>query len=336
MKYIFTTIALFGWLSLHGQSFIFNQFFRPSIRINSLYNHDFGWTTDDRLQVGQFDVNCIVPIASKFRLKMDWKKLLQLRLKKASKLKAYQLFWNFRPRLLYLQFDYQSPPSQALDNRPRLAYGLSTGLTGIHLLAKPLKKPKLLFYQVNIGWMEDYRSVQIAPIPSATLIIGLAHMKGLRFFWYYGLFFQYNNGRFTPAPFLGFRAKLAKKIWLNLTLPVQLQFSFKVDKKLKIDVGAGISSFSTALGIQGPQVVERHVFSDLRLRASINFNIKLSPRAILYLEAGAYPYHWPAFRWQQPTFEAPALGPSVYGSFSLFYSFKKALLGSTIDGIILF
>jgi len=205
-------------------------------------------------------------------------------------------------------------------------------------MAKPLKQPKLFFYSVNVGLMEDIQSIQLTPIPSITAMIGFAHIRNLNFYWYYGFFFSYNNGQVLPVPFFGVQAKLTKTIWVNITLPVQVRFSFKVSKKIKLDLSAGLSSFSTAFGYQNPSSSqwERSIFSDLRVRGALTANFKLSPQAKLYLEAGCYAYQFPNFRWGKTTFKTPELSPSVYGSLSLYYSFKKPLLGSTIDGIILF
>ncbi len=339
MKIVFVILIVIGLnISSQAQSFIFNQLFRPSIRLNATYSHDFNFENKDRLHLGQSDINCIIPISSKLALDVDWKNLFKLRLRKALKLKVYQIFWNFRPKVVYLDLAYKDANrSNPFGGKPHFTYGFSTGITGIHLLPKRLLKPKFLFYQFNIALMEDEQSVQAKPFPSFTAMIGVAQMKSFNFHWYYGLYFSYNNGLIIPAPFLGFQFKLSPKVWVNITLPVQIKFSFKVSKSLKIDLGAGISGFSTAFGsLNGSRSIERHVFGMLRVRTGITFNIKLSPQTTLYLEGGAYPYQVPNFRWHQPTFDKPDLSTPIYGGFSLYYSFKKSLLGSTIDGLIMF
>lgn len=262
---------LFSTIS-YGQSFIFNQFFQPSIRINSSYNHDFNFLAKDRLHIGQADINCIIPIKSQLKLKVNWDQLLKLRLKKATKLKVYQLFWNFRPKFMYLNLQYQATNSEHPFKKPaHFTYGFSTGIAGVHLIAKAMKRPKLLFYSVNVGMMEDEQSIQQTPIPSVTALIGFAHIRSLTFYWYYGLFFSYNNGQIIPAPFFGLQAKLAPKIWVNITLPIQVKFDFKISKKFKLDIVGGLSNFSTAFGYQSPITnnIQRHVLGNLRVRAGM-------------------------------------------------------------------
>ncbi|MCH2023332.1 MAG: DUF6268 family outer membrane beta-barrel protein [Saprospiraceae bacterium] len=322
-----------------SQSFIFNQFFQPSIRFNSQYSHDFNFVDKDQLDIGQFNINCIIPIKSKLKLKVDWKKILNLQFKKATKLKVYQIFWNFRPKFMYLDFRYKNTTnSNPFYNRPHFSYGFSTGITGIHLLTKPLKKPKFLFYTITLGMMEDYQSLQRSPLPSFRAYVGFAHMKSINFYWYYGIYFSYDNDQIIPAAFLGFQAKLYNKLWLNITLPVQIKLSWKASKKLKIDLGASLSGFSTAFGYKENTSTEiyRYVIGGFRIKTGLNFNFKLSPQFKLYFEIGVFPYQLTNFRWDTPPFNKPELGPSTYGGLSLFYSFKKSLLGSTIDGIIMF
>lgn len=340
MQYYFILLlSLFSITNLYGQSFIFNQFFRPSIRFNNSYHQDFNLHQGDRLITGQSSINCIVPIKSQLKLDIDWKKVLQLRFKKASKLKVYQIFWNFRPSVLYTNLKYANEQEAApFGSTGRLTYGFNTGITGVHLLAKPFKRPKFLFYSINIGMIEDYQSVQKGPIPSATALVGWAHIKSLTFFWYYGFYLSYNNNQVLPAPFFGIQAKLTRKLWINITLPVQIRFAWKLSRKVKFDVGAGLAGFNTAFGYQSPlnSTLERHVFGGFRVRVGANLNIKLSPQMILYLEAGCYPYQNAMFRWNEPPFAAPDLSAGAYAGFSLFYAFKKSLLSSTIDGIIVF
>lgn len=344
-RYILPLAIVLLCTNLNGQSFILNQLFQPSIRINTLYNHDFNFLNKDQLQTGQVNINCIIPIKSQLSLKVKWKKMLELPfkkqpLKRAAKFRAYQIFWNFRPKSMYLNLAYKD----SLQNHPfssdgHFTYGVSTGITGIHFIAKPMKKQfKLLFYSLTVGMMEDQQSIESFRIPTITALVGFAHMKSLTFYWYYGLYFSYDNGQFIPAPFFGIQAKLNKRLWLNITLPVQMRLAWKLSNKLKVDFTVGLSGFSTAFGFQNSTNGDwnRYVLGDFRVRAGLNFNIKLSAQSTLYLEGGSFVYQLPSFRGEQPPFETPELSPSVYGGVSLFYAFKKSLLGSAIDGIIAF
>jgi len=317
-----------------GQSIVFEQLFQPSIRLNNIYSHDFS-PHKDRLITGQSDLNCIIPIASKLKVDLDWSNLFQLKFKEAAKLKFYQLFWNCQPRVLLLSLDYQdSNLKRPFTPAPKVTYGLSTGITGIHMTGKSLKKPTFLFYRAMIGLMEDYQSIQRTPIPTANVFVGMAHLKGLKFIWYYGVFVSFNNGQFVPIPFLGIQTKIGKRLLLNATLPIQIKLGIKVVEKFRLDVEVGIANIATAFGYQEKSRIERHAFSTFRIRTGLVGNIKLHPQFTLILEGGLYPYQLPTFN--QATFEKPNLGLSAYAGLSFFYTFKKSLLESTIDKVLSF
>ncbi len=324
---------------MQGQSFLFDQIFQPSIRISSQYNHDFGSQYKDQLNGGFFKLNCIIPIKSKLQLKVDWKKVMTLRLKKSSRLKAYQLFWNFRPEVQYLKLDYQqSANKHPFGQKPRLSYGFSSGITGIHLLPKPFKRPRFLLYSLSLGMLEDRWSIERTPTPNVRGFIGLATLKSIHFYWYFGLYLSYNNGQFIPAPFFGIQARLAPKLWLDMTLPIQLKIAWKATRRFKLDLGLSLVSFTTPFGHQEAtgQTIYRCIMNGFRLKTGLNLNFKLGPQTKFYVELGCFPYQNILFRSKQVSFVNPELGVSFYGALSLFYAFKKSLLSDTIDGIIMF
>lgn len=321
---------------LFSQGFIFNQLFQPSVRLNAFHGTEV-IQGSDYLSTTDINMNCIIPISSRIKLDIDWKKVFTLKFKKSAKIKLHQVFWNFRPRINLLSLQYQMPSiDHPFSGKLKATYGLSTGVTGVHLISKKIFKPKLLFYQFNIGLQEDELSIQTTPIPTISLLAGIAHIKSPNFFWYYGVYFNYNNGLILPAPFFGLQAKLLPNCWLSIVLPVQIRMAFKLSKRFKLDVGASISGFSTAFGYQQSNMIERYAIGGTRLKTGFNLNIKLSNQLKLYIESGVIPLQFTNFRLGEPPFAKPNTQLSAYGGFALFYSFKKSLLGSTIDSIILF
>ncbi|MCP4443032.1 MAG: hypothetical protein GY810_29350 [Aureispira sp.] len=323
-------------LFANGQAFIFNQLFRPSLRMNTEYVHDFN-NNKDQLHTGRANINLIVPIKSKLDLKVKWGNILKIRkwkdVKKVAKIKAYQIFWNFRPQFSYLNFQPKDAGDYPFAKHPQLNYGFSTGITGIHLLPKM----KLLFYTINVGMNEDLQSIR-KPHPSGNLLLGIAHANRLIFYWYYGLYVSYSNGRVLPAPFIGIQANIAKRLWLNITLPVQLRLSWKASKKVKLDFVTGISGFSGGFGLEDlSKNVVRYDFSAFQVRSGLMFTAKLGKQASLYLEAGMVPYRQVNWNSKNKIFEKPELGYlNTYGALSLFFTFHKSLLSSTIDQIVIF
>lgn len=335
-KYLFTILIIACSIAANSQAFIFNQLFRPSLRINTEYVHDFN-NNKDQLNTGRANINLIVPIKSKLDLKVKWGNILKIKkwkdLKKVAKIKAYQIFWNFRPQFTYLNFQPKESGNYPFAQRPQLNYGFSTGITGVHLL----RKMKLLFYTINIGMNEDLSSIRKLH-PSGNLLLGIAHANKLVFYWYYGIYLSYNNGRVLPAPFFGIQANIAKRLTLNVTLPVQFQLSWKVSKKVKLNFITGISGFSGGFGLEDlSKKVVRYDFSAFQLRSGLVMTAKLGKQTQLYLEAGMVPYRQVSWNSKHNIFEKPNLGYlNTYGAVSLFFAFQKSLLSSTIDQIIAF
>ena len=83
--------------------------------------------------------------------------------------------------------------------------------------------------------------------PNMTAVIGIAHINRVIYYWYYGAYLNYSNGRFIPAPFFGIEANLAKKLWLNITLPVQMRLGWQLSKMTKLDLVLGSMVTAAAL-----------------------------------------------------------------------------------------
>ena len=328
-----------------AQLFIFNQLFQPSVRLNVEYMPDGSrWlgNAPDRLEYGRANMNLIIPVSQKMNMKVDWwaavgkvPKLRQLRFKDigdVAQLRMRQIFWNVRPQVSY--FQYNTTDSLGAPFRsPQQAYGVSTGITGVHLL----RKFRLLFYSVNAGFMEDANSVRRIH-PNFTTVVGVANINRLAYYWYYGVYINYSNGRVLPAPFLGIGANLMNKLWLDITLPVQMRLGWQVSKRTKFDFVAGISGFNSGFGYQtsGSTDWQRSFYSGYQVRTSLVWNWRIGNQTKIYLEGGYLPIRNLSFGRGSDNFYQPTLQPSFYGGVSLYYSFKKSLLGSVIDGLITF
>ena len=344
LKYFFSACLSIGLSAmLHAQSFIFNQLFQPSMRINSEYAPQatlpFGEGTD-KISYAKMDMNFIIPIKSKLGLKVDWQEALKaawnfrsLKLKdigKVARVKMYQIFWTARPQVYHLQ--YASPDTslaQKLGN-PQTIYGLNTGFSGVHTL----RGLRLLFYSANIGFMESQTSIRKMH-PSFTGLIGVVHLNRLFYYWYYGAYLNYNNGRVIPAPFFGIEANLARKLWLSITLPVQMRLGWQLNKSSKIDFN--ISLQSTANGYSPLDLlVDRNFFTDWQLRVSAIYTLRLGKQTKLFLEGGMIP--WRKFTLGKGVVNYHKLDakPAPYVGLSLYFSFRKSLLGDVVDNLLKF
>jgi hypothetical protein len=349
MRCIFLFLLSFAANQSFGQAFIFNQFFQPSVRLNTEYTPDMGTrllgSSSDALSYGRANFNLILPIKSKLGVKVDWLEALKaarnirsFKLKdvgKIARIKMYQIFWNVRPQVFFLQYSPSDSAQSAYFPQKQQAFGLSTGITGIHTL----RRFRLLFYSFNAGFVEDKTSVRQMQ-PNMTAVIGIAHINRVIYYWYYGAYLNYSNGRFIPAPFFGIEANLAKKLWLNITLPVQMRLGWQLSKMTKLDLVLGLNGYSSGFTfdqpINGGTDPQRGFYSGFQFRISATYNVKLGKQTKLFFEAGVIPARRFNILRSADNLYTPQLNPTVYGGFSIFYSFKKSLLGSVIDGLISF
>ncbi len=336
-----------------GQTFLFNQLFQPSIRLSGEYAPADLLPSGAPAQLGyaRANMNLILPISSKIGIEVNWLEALKLANKlrrwrlgalkdlgEAVHVKMHQVFWNIRPQWGLMQFQ----PSQA-DSSNRVAalggntqfYGLSTGITGLH----NLRRYRLLLYQFNVGFIEDAGALRRLH-PTATALFGIAHLR-LFNYWYYGVYLQYNNGRFLPAPFIGIESNFARRWWLNITLPVQVRLGWQFAKGARWNLTAGLVGWTGGFSFAAPppaapDELERSFFTLTQLRLSTSLQLRLGKQVRMQLEAGYLPVRRFGIGGGQPFNQQIAPAHTAYAGFSLFYAFKKSLLSSLVDGLIAF
>lgn len=333
--------------TLSAQAFIFNQIFQPSVRLNVEYTPDMGnrfyGNSQDALSYGRANLNLILPIKSRLGLKVDWLEALKaarniqsFKLKdigKIARVKMYQVFWNIRPQVLFMEYAPTDTAQAAYFPRKQQAFGLSTGITGLHTM----RRFRILFYAFNASFLEDKTSVKQLQ-PNVTAVVGVAHVSRVIYYWYYGAYLNYYNGRFIPAPFFGIEANLAKKLWLNITLPVQMRLGWQLSKMTKLDLVFGLNGYSGGFAFSQPTPTTntRGVYRGFQFRVSATYNVKIGKQSKLFFEAGFIPARQFSLGNSSDNLYQPTLNPTVYGGFSFFYAFKKSLLGSVVDGLISF
>lgn len=341
MRAILIFTFLYSFSLLRGQSFILNQFFQPSLTLNGEYSYDKP-VNNDSWTIGRLNANLIIPVKSKLGVEMDWTKILGVKsltdVKKIAKIKAYQIFWTFRPQVSALQYRPLSPNISPFADSTALSYGVQTGITGLHLLTKL----RILFYSVNVGAQEDLKTFKGIK-PYANGILGVVNFDRIMYYWYYGVALSASEGLRWPVmgiPFIGVDLNLAKNFWWNITLPVQTRFEWKPSKYVKFDAVAGFGSYNWGFGSPNNMGgFDRHYASGWQFRSGLAINIKTKRGTKFYLEGGYMPFR--AFRFDlgrdnRPFQNPENLQPAPYLAFSIYYGFKKSLLGSTLENFLNF
>lgn len=319
-----------------GQGFLTGRIIKSGLIIDAEYQPgDFIHGND--LNFLRSRVGVSVPVKSKFTIKpdfkqfaledleviTDWKKKALPLLNKYFQPKMHQIIWNLNLNYAHFQDD---------ENFQNMA-GLTTGITGFHYL----KKAKFVFYSGTFGVNENPEKFDQLDVQGSALA-GMAILSGVRSVFYFGGFVGYANNRVVPAPFLGFDTRVAKRLRLNVTLPVQMKLTYKV-KKHKLSVFLGLSGFVSGYeSVPNSDSVGTYQYNVGNLNASylksgIDYGFKVGKRARLNLFAGYLP--WRQFRFGAPSFDFQKdLGGSPYFGFSLHQKLGKSLFDASIGNMI--
>ncbi len=341
MRLYLIFFVLIANTALYSQSFILNQFFQPSLTMNGEFTID-NTKNADSWTLGRINANLIIPVKSKLDVKLNLMDIFNIKslsdVKDFAKVKAYQIFWTFRPQVSAVRYRPLFPKQSPFADSINLAYGVQTGVTGLHLLSKL----RILFYSVNVGVQEEIRTIpKLRPYGNA--LFGVVNFDRILFYWYYGIAVGASEGQRWPVmavPFIGVDLHLAKKFWWNITLPVQTRFEWKPSRFVKLDAVAGLGSYSWGFG--SPDNIgdySRHYLSGYQFRTGLAINLKTKRGTKFYLEGGYMPFRgfrFDAGRTNRPFDNPIDLKPAPYFAFSIYYGFKKSLLGSTVENFLNF
>jgi len=320
----------------YGQGFITNRIIQSGLVIDGEY-HPGDLLYDQDLNFLRSRLGVSVPVKSKFTIKpdfkkfaledleviTDWKKKALPLLQKYLQPKMHQIIWNLNLNYAHFQDDIY------FQNMA----GFNTGITGFHYL----KKAQFLFYSGNFGINENPLNMDKIDVQGSALA-GMAILSGIRSVFYFGGFVGYSNKRVFPAPFLGFDTRVAKKLRLNVTLPVQIKLTHK-QKKSKLSVFVGLSGFSSGYEPVSVDTVSTEYYNVGYLDASylksgIDYSFKMGKRTRLNLFAGYL--GWRRFQFGFPLgFDIqPALNGAPYFGFSIHQKLGKSLFDASIGNML--
>lgn len=297
------------------------------------YISDFG-DDGDHLSTFKTRVGASIPIKSKLGVEMNWEKLLEVRklkdLLKVPRIKAYQIFWNINARSIMYDFRRAATnPYQINGGKSLWTYGLSTGVTGMHLLPKF----HVLFYTGNLSFSESAGSIARLS-PGFNAAVGVAKIKNPFTYYYGGIFMSYENGQFLPIPFLGIESRLGEKFWFNITLPLQIRFGMKMRDKSKLEVLASMGGNGSGFVFSNNNY--KSFFRYSHMKTGMMWNKPLNKRTRLYLEGGITLLRSARLDDVQDlgAGQNPKLGFAPYVAGTVYHSFGKSFFGQNIGDIL--
>jgi len=355
MLRIFIFLIIISPLLSNAQGgIIARQLFKPGLKLGGEAMYEGLFEGEQVLGFYSAKAGVVVPIKSKYKLKIQPKELLNLKnlweLRKfkdwetypkiAGKLiqpKAYQVFWNFNAQYTVMYGKDYYPAADVESESTDQISGLmkvSTGVTGMYYM----QKMRAIFYSADVGFMEDERSIsKLRPV--FNLMAGQAKIQNPFTYYYYGLYLNVSNGRTVPIPFVGVDLRVANKMRLNLTLPFQAKMSFKINKKKRYALLVQYNGFTSGFTPDTPDkelVKPRYNFTHTYAKATGILEQKLSKNLKVFTEIG-----WAGVRRFREYDRAGGsvnktikLKSSPYAYISIYHTFGKSLFDSSIGNLL--
>lgn len=265
-----------------GQFLDFNLF-KPRVNFSSQYVLQ---NQADSLSIGlqDFQVSTLIPIKSKFTVKMDWGNILKSKGLKDAFIKTvnpkfYQVFG--RAGLGYRTY-YSN-----LFKQPVNAYNFSGGISGIKLQLRS-GKFRFLMYSFNVRLQEQFDKYNEIS-PSISGMLGAAKVFDYRSIFFYGLYVNYFGGRVIPAPILGLHYRFNYSSSFTIVFPYQAKYTMSLGNKVNQDFAVSLNGFAN--GIYNDSIFPNNgdarlnfQYGQIRFSSQTRFNLR--KKSFFYLELG--------------------------------------------------
>ncbi|HQV50980.1 MAG: hypothetical protein IPI00_07645 [Flavobacteriales bacterium] len=211
---------------------------------------------------------------------------------------------------------------------PRSLHTASAGLLGISLT----KKFRILFWNVNVNISEENETLNDPAIRFSGLI-GKMKVKGLHRQFYYGLVLVHSDGLTLPLPFIGGQTRLAKKLYFNYTLPVQIAILYRPNAGTLFQAGVGVDAWRSGVS-SAPYVQDQRTNLNYQaVRGFINGRTKLNRTFVLRGEVG-YAFH--DLRWTVPQGEVvrTTIEPGITATIGLNILFGQSVVEQILNDVL--
>jgi len=335
LPFLFSILLFTPCLSF-AQGLLTSRIINSGLIIDAEY-HPGDLLYDNDLNFLRSRIGVSVPVKSKFSIKpdfkkfaledlvviTDWKRKALPLIQKYFQPKMHQIVWNLNINYAHFQDDFY------FQNMA----GFSTGITGFHYL----KKAKFGFYSGTIGLNENPEYYSKLDVQGAALA-GMAILSGVRSVFYFGGFVGYANNQVFPAPFIGFDTKVAKRLRLNVTLPVQMKLTYK-KKKHKLSAFFGLSGFASGYEPVRVDTISTEYYNvgyldAVYFKSGLSYSFSLGKRSRLNLFAGYLPWRNFRFGFPKGLSVTPNLKATPYWGFSFNKKLGKSLFDASIGNML--
>lgn len=294
-----------------SQSFNFGFLFKPGITVGAEYNPEATFADSGSFSYMKYRTQLTIPLKTK----------LDVSLKKLD-ISSSQTFFTFNTSVRDSKIGFGNEQFHS---------NIYTGSVGITLLKAGLRKG-IWLYSANLSISESENSIQSNP--KLNFLGYLVHIKlgGLKFIHFYGAAAVYNQGKFIPAPILGFNVKLAKKTRWMLILPIQSKITYKISNKNSVDFAVTLSGFNSVVKDKFLTNETEAILNYRHLKTFIGYNQKIGKTFRLITEFGFSSLR--TLKFSESLYDnSYKISPTPYIAVSLQIKFNKSLLDNFAEGV---
>ena len=296
-----------------SQSFNIDFLFNPGITLSSEYLKPSAINDSTDFQLSKYNFQFSQPLKTKVGLKgLDLKNFSFKKLDA----KASQFFLNYNFSVIQ--------PTITGDNKYENLYKGGFGFTAI---TASFKKG-IWMYSANVYATENSTTLTKSFTPNFRGYIANIKTKSLKTFYIFGGGLLVHQGQFIPFPLLGLKTKLAKKLRIEIILPVHVKLNYRINKKINVDAVTHYNGINTVYRAGSAYSSTDQTVNVRQLKTYMALNAKVSKHFKLKIEAG-YASFQRLYSWNDKS--SRSINSAPYVGVSINYNFGKSVFGNFMN-----
>jgi len=299
--------------SSYSQSLNVDFLFNPGITLGTEYIMPSALNDSADFQLTKYNFQFSQPLKTKVGIKgLDLKNFSFKKLDA----KASQLFLNYNVSVIQ--------PNVTDNNSFETLYKAGFGFTAVTASVRK----GIWLYSANLYATENNTTLGKSFTPNFRGYIANVKTKNLKTFYIFGGGLLVHQGQFIPFPLLGIKTKLAKKIRLEILLPVHAKLNYRINKKMNLDAVVNYNGINTVYREGSKFNNDDQTINFRQLKMYLALNNKLGKHYKIKFEAG-YSSLQRFYTWNNKSSQTISAAP--YVGTSINYNFGKSVFGNFMN-----
>ena len=296
-----------------SQSLNVDFLFNPGVTLGTEYLMPSALNDSTDFQITKYNFQFSQPLKTKIGIKgLDLKNFSFKKLDA----KASQLFLNYNLSVIQ--------PNVGDNNSFETLYKAGFGFTAV---TASIKKG-IWLYSANVYATENSSTLSESFTPNFRGYIANIRTKNLKTFYIFGAGLLVHQGQFIPFPLLGIKTKLAKKLRVEIILPVHAKLNYRFNKKMNLDAVVNYNGINTVYREGSKFNNNDQTLNFRQLKTYLALNTKLGKHYKIKLEAG-YASFQRVYKWSNKSSQTVNSAP--YIGISINYNFGKSVFGNFMN-----